>query len=63
MEYEMVAGAGRDKYPGLNQYSVNSMEAMGYTEQQIVSSLNYLKAEKKYTPIGEVDRAIEYISK
>lgn len=30
---ETVKGAGMDKYPGLNQYSVNSMEAMGYTKE------------------------------
>jgi hypothetical protein len=63
MEGIVVSGAGKDKYPGLNQYSVNSMEAMGYTKDQIVNSLTYLKGERNYTPVGEVDRAIEYLTK
>ena len=39
-----------------------ALESMGYTEDQVVSSLNYLKAERNYTPVGEVERAIDYIS-
>jgi hypothetical protein len=48
-------------YAGLNDYSVQNLKGMGYSEKEIVSALTYLKAGANYSPIGEVENAIGYI--
>ena len=51
------------KFDGLNMYSVNGLLTMGYEEDQIVSVLTYLKKQANYSPIGEIDRAIDHIER
>lgn len=36
---------------------------MGYSEEKVRNALQYLKKQKNYTPVGEVERAMDLIQK
>ena len=45
----------------MNRTSVNALLDMGFAQEQIVEALNYLKKQKNYSPVGELDRALDLL--
>ena len=45
---------GGDPYEGLNRTSVDSLLAMGFEQRQVIEALNYLKKQRNYNPVGEI---------
>ena len=50
-----------DPYEGLNRTSVQALQEMGFESRQIIEALTYLKKQRNYTPVGEIDRALELL--
>lgn len=50
-------------FNGLNQTSVNALLDMGFETKQIVDALTYLKKQRNYTPVGEIDKALDLLSR
>lgn len=54
---------GGNPFEGLNQTSVNSLLDMGFDSKDIIEALTYLKKQKNYSPVGEIDRALDLLQR
>ena len=54
---------GRDPYEGLNRTSVDALLSMGFNQRQVVEALNYLKKQRNYSPVGEIDKALDLLER
>lgn len=63
MEEEEEKKEQYNLFDGLNMYSVTALQQMGYTDERIASALRHLRQQKNYTSLGEVDKAIELLTK
>lgn len=52
---------GGNPFEGLNQTSVDALLDMGFGQKDIVEALRYLKKQKNYSPVGEIDRALDIL--
>lgn len=55
----MIVGTKSDE---LNPKSIEYLVEMGYDFDLICRALHALKSERKYNPVGEVQKAIDWIN-
>ncbi len=53
--------AGGDPYEGFVRSTVDALLDMGFEQRQIVEALTYLKKQRNYSPVGELDRALDLL--
>ena len=56
----MNAGGGHP-YEGFVPTTVEALLDMGFEQRQIVETLTYLKKQRNYSPVGEIDRALDLL--
>ena len=59
----MVEQSNLARFANFHQYSVNALLNMGYSENKVFDVLTHLKQQKNYTPVGEIDKAIDLLTK
>ena len=45
----------------MNRTSVNALLDMGFEQRQVVEALTFLKKQKNYSPVGELDKALDLL--
>ena len=50
-------------FEGFNRTSVDALLDMGFETRQVVEALTYLKKQRNYTPVGEIDKALDLLSR
>ena len=57
----MQFGGGSDPYAEFVRTTVDALLDMGFEQRQIVEALTYLKKQRNYSPVGELDKALDLI--
>ncbi len=54
---------GMERFKEFNQTNVEHLLMFGYHPDKVYDVLKHLKQQKNYTPVGEIDRAIDLLAK